>query len=238
MKDLSIIFPAYNEAKRIGSTIRKFNSYLMTTRYSYELIVVDDGSTDDLVNIVKNLAIKIPDLKIVCCEKNKGKGQAVRIGMLAAEGKIKLFSDADGSTPVEEIHKILAPIENKTAKISIGSRYLEYSDVQKKQPLYRQIWSRVANFFVQKLLLPGIVDPNCGFKAFDGKTADFLFSQCSINEWSFDLEVLGLAKKNDITIQQVPVKWIHDEASKGKLRQLPKEIKNLYTIRKRLQVTT
>jgi glycosyltransferase involved in cell wall biosynthesis len=236
MKDLSIVFPAYNEAKRIGSTIKTFNAYLAKTNYDYEFIVADDGSTDDTINVVKNLEIEIPQIRLVCCEKNKGKGQAVRVGMLAAEGKLRLFSDADGATPIEELHKILAPIENKTAKIAIGSRYLAESTIQKKQPFYRQVWSRVANFFVQRLLLPGIVDPNCGFKAFDGKTAQFLFSHCTVNQWSFDLEVLGLAKKHGIQIEQVPVKWTHDEASKGKLRHLPQEIKNLYTIRKRLQM--
>ncbi|MFT5823327.1 MAG: dolichyl-phosphate beta-glucosyltransferase [Crocinitomix sp.] len=237
MKDLSIVIPAYNEAKRIVPTIQKFNAYLAKTHYSYEIIVADDGSTDDTINVIKNLEIEIPELRLVRCETNKGKGQAVRIGMLAGEGKIRLFSDADGATPIEELPNVLAPIENKEAKISIGSRYLAQSKIAKSQPFYRRIWSRLANLFVQRLLLPGIVDPNCGFKAFDGKTAQFLFAQCTVNEWSFDLEVLALARKHDLTISQIPVKWVHDEASKGKLRHLPQEIKNLYTIRKRLNLS-
>jgi dolichyl-phosphate beta-glucosyltransferase len=237
MKDLSIVIPAYNEANRIVPTIRNFNAYLAKTAYNYEIIVADDGSTDDTINIIKNLEIEIPALRLVRCEKNKGKGQAVRIGMLAAEGEIRLFSDADGATPIEELPKLLAPIENNEVKISIGSRYLAQSEIVKSQPFYRCAWSRLANLFVQRLLLPGIVDPNCGFKALDGKTAQFLFAQCTVNEWSFDLEVLALARKNHIIIAQIPVKWIHDEASKGKLRHLPQEIKNLYTIRKRLKLS-
>ncbi|NOQ74092.1 MAG: glycosyltransferase [Crocinitomix sp.] len=237
MKDLSIIIPAYNEAKRIVPTIQNINNYLAKTHYNYEIIVADDGSTDDTINIIKNLEIEIPELRLMCCESNKGKGQAVRVGMLAAEGRIRLFSDADGATPIEELPNVLAPIENKEAKISIGSRYLAQSEIAKSQPFYRRAWSRLANLFVQRLLLPGIVDPNCGFKAFDGKTAQFLFSQCTVNEWSFDLEVLGLARKHGIITHQIPVKWIHDEASKGKLRHLPQEIKNLYTIRKRLNLS-
>ncbi len=236
MKDLSIIIPAYNEAKRIEPTIRKFNDYLAKTAYIYEIIVADDGSTDDTVDLIKKLELEIPSLRLVQCETNKGKGQAVRIGMLAAVGAIRLFSDADGATPIEELPKILAPIENYEAKIAIGSRYLEGSEIAKSQPFYRRAWSRIANQFVQRLLLPGIVDPNCGFKAFEGKTAQLIFSQCTVNQWSFDLEVLGLARKNNIDICQIPVKWIHDEASKGKLRHLPQEIKNLYTIRKRLEL--
>ncbi len=236
MKDLSIILPAYNEEKRIGSTLKKINDYLSKSTYSYEIIVADDGSTDETVNLVKNLQQNMPNIRIVCCETNKGKGQAVRVGMLAAEGQIRLFSDADGSTPIDELEKILAPIINGQAKISIGSRYLSESEITKSQPFYRRVWSRFANQIVQKMLLPGIVDPNCGFKAFEAETTHRIFSQCTVNEWSFDLEVLGLARKLGISVAEVPVKWIHDEASKGKIRHLPQEIRNLFEIRKRLQL--
>lgn len=234
MKTLSIILPAYNEMNRIEPTIRNYNSYLAETNYAYEIIVADDGSTDDTVDLIKKLQTEIQQLKLVCCETNKGKGQAVRVGMLAAKGDIRIFSDADGSIPITELDKILEPIQSGKAKISIASRYLKGSKTVIYQPLYRRIWSRLANLFVQRLLLPGIVDPNCGFKAFDGKVAERLFSQCVVNEWSFDLEVLGLAHKLNIPIAQIPITWTHDEASKGKLSHLPKEISNLFIIRKRL----
>ena len=232
---ISIIIPAYNEEKRIGKTIRIFTDYLNNTAYSYELIVADDGSTDNTVNLIKNLQKQIPQLRLVCCKTNKGKGQAVRLGMLAAKGQIHLFSDADGATPITELPNLIAPIENKEVKIAIGSRYLEKSEIKKAQPLYRRVWSRLANKFVQKLLLPGIVDPNCGFKAFDAVISHQLFSQCIVNEWSFDLEVLALAKKQNLKIAEIPVKWFHDEASKGKITQLPREIKNVFMIRKRIK---
>lgn len=236
MIELSLIIPAFNEAKRIAPTLITYSQYLDKTAYNYEIIVANDGSNDNTVEVVKKLQNSIPQIKILNCEQNKGKGQAVRLGMLVATGEIRLFADADGATPIEELEKLIAPIRSNQVKITIGSRYLDKSHIEKSQPLYRRVWSRTANYFVQRLLLPGIVDPNCGFKAFDGQTAQFLFSQCIINEWSFDLEVLGLAKKHQLSILQVPVKWIHDEASKGKLRHLPKELKNLYKIRKRLAV--
>lgn len=237
MKDLSIVFPAYNEALRIGKTLIQFNKYLQTrTNYDYELVVCDDGSTDETATVVEKLQAEIPNLRLVRCLTNKGKGQAVRVGMLAATGKIRLFSDADGSTPINELEKMLKPIQNGTVSITIGSRYLAQSHITKAQPFYRRVWSRLANRLVQKLLLPGVVDPNCGFKAFNAETAQVIFSQCTVNEWSFDLEVLALAKKLEIGIEEIPVRWIHDEASKGKIRHLPQEIINLITIRKRLHL--
>lgn len=237
MKDLSIVFPAYNEALRIGKTLIQFNQYLQThTNYDYELIVCDDGSTDETASVIEKLQVEIPNLRLVRCLTNKGKGQAVRVGMLAATGKIRLFSDADGSTPIDELEKMLEPIQNGTASITIGSRYLAQSQITKAQPFYRRVWSRLANRIVQKLLLPGIVDPNCGFKAFNAEAAQVIFSQCTVNEWSFDLEVLALAKKLEISLAEIPVRWIHDEASKGKIKHLPQEIMNLITIRKRLHI--
>lgn len=235
MKDLSIVIPAYNEVDRIEQTIRSFNTYLLQTSFSHEIIIADDGSTDETVDLVKMLQLEIPTLRLLILAKNKGKGQAVKAGMLAAKGNIRLFSDADGSTPIEELERIINPILNGKSKIAIGSRYLKESTVLIPQPFYRRAWSRIANRFVQRLLLPGIVDPNCGFKAFDGKTAAFIFSKCIVNEWSFDLEVLGIARKYNIPIAEVGVLWKNDERTKGKLSHLPQEIKNLFTIRKRIK---
>lgn len=235
MKDLSIVIPAYNEMERIEKTIRSFSNYLNDAPFSFEILVADDGSTDDTVHLIKQLQREIPMLRLLILADNKGKGQAVRAGMLAAEGKIRLFSDADGSTPIEEMDRVIAPILNGQAKISIGSRYISSSKVAIPQPFYRRVWSRIANKFVQRLLLPGIVDPNCGFKAFDGETATQIFSLCTVNEWSFDLEVLGIARKLNIPLAEVGVIWKNDDRTKGKLSHLPQEIKNLFIIRKRIE---
>jgi len=234
MKNISIIFPAYNEAERIGPTLKSFHNYLTAKNVTFEIIVVDDGSTDNTIKYVESLQQEIPNLIVIPSEKNSGKGHAVRIGMLAAQGNIRLFSDADGSTPVEEMAKVLEPLVLETADISIGSRYLALSEIAHAQPYFRRVWSRFANRVVQKILLPGIVDPHCGFKAFTAEAATKIFSQCKIDEWSFDLEVLTLARSLHFRINEIPVKWANDERSKGRISHLPREISNLYSIRKRL----
>lgn len=237
MIDLSIVIPAFNEENRISNTLLLFADYLSQKTLSYELIVVDDGSSDQTIKVVEKLTSTIPHLRILALSENKGKGAAVREGMLAAKGEIRLFSDADGATPIEELEKVIQPILDNQSDISIGSRYHENSDVQKKQPFYRVVWSRFANKIIQRLLLPGVVDPHCGFKAFTSDSANSLFQQSKINEWSFDLEILTLAKKMNFRIAEIPVKWIHDERSKGRLSQLPTEILNVYRIKKRLSKT-
>ncbi len=234
MIDLSIIIPAYNEEKRITDTLVSMSNYLLRKEYHYEILVVDDGSSDKTVRVVQALQLTVPSIRILALDRNQGKGAAVRKGMLEAKGSIRLFSDADGATPIEELKKVIHPIRSGDVDIAIGSRYLENSDVQKKQPRYRVIWSRLVNKMVQRFLLPGIVDPHCGFKAFTAASAEALFQRSSINEWSFDLEILAMAKKMGFDIKEIPVKWIHDERSKGRISQLPTEIKNVYRIKKRL----
>ena len=233
MVELSIIFPAYNEAERIAPTLRSFNNYLSAKKVTYEILVVDDGSTDNTVNLVRSLQTEIPNLQVIAQAQNQGKGAAVRTGMLQAKGKILLFSDADGSTPVEEINKLLSDLQAGTADIAIGSRYLAGAEIDKAQPKFRVVWSRFANQIVQRVLLPGIVDPHCGFKAFTAEAAEKIFPLCKVNEWSFDLEVLAYARSLNLRIAEFPVKWTNDERSKGRISQLPKEILNLYRIKKR-----
>jgi dolichyl-phosphate beta-glucosyltransferase len=238
MKELSMIIPAYNEAARIGPTLLSFYNFLATKEISFEIIVVDDGSTDQTVELVKGLKTEIPELLIIAMPHNKGKGCAVRTGMLKAQGQIRLFSDADGSTPIEEMDKLLPPILAGEADITIGSRYLDGAEIDKAQPAFRIVWSRFANRVVQQILLPGIVDPHCGFKAFSAAAAEKIFSLCTVNEWSFDLEVLALARSLNLRIAEFPVKWTNDERSKGRISQLPKEILNLYRIKKRQHYTS
>ena len=234
MTKLSIIIPAYNEAERIGPTLRSIHAHLSNKAYPFEIIVVDDGSTDNTINKVKNLRMEIPFLRILPMIRNQGKGAAVRTGMLAANGDIRVFTDADGSTPIEELEKLLEPILNNRAQIVIGSRYLKGSDVEQKQPLLRRLWSRVANGVIQRMLLPGIVDTQCGFKAFTADVTERIFPLCTVNEWAFDLELLSLAKAMNLEIAEVPVKWINDDRSKGRLSQLPGELRNLIQIRRNL----
>jgi dolichyl-phosphate beta-glucosyltransferase len=234
MVDISIIIPAYNEAERIGPTLKSFDSHLSQQGMSYEIIVVDDGSTDRTVQLVESMRPEMPHLVVIALPGNKGKGCAIRTGMLGAKGAVRLFSDADGSTPVSEMDKVLASLASKDTDVCIGSRYLDRSEIEQKQSIIRRAWSRFTNIIVQKILLPGIVDPHCGFKAFKSASAIEIFSQCEINEWSFDLEVLALARHLQLKIVEVPVKWSNDDRSKARLSHLPKEIHNLYRIKRRL----
>lgn len=236
--EISIIIPAFNEAERIGPTLRSFYNYLIQRKDSFEIIVVDDGSTDATVPFLNSMKSGIPNLIVIPSPANKGKGNAIRTGMLHAKGKIRIFSDADGSTPIDEFEKLIEPILKSQADISIGSRYLESSEINNPQPFLRRAWSRLANSVVQQILLPGIIDPHCGFKAFTASASERIFSQCEIDGWSFDLEVLSLARKMKLRINEVAVKWNNDERSKGRISQMPAEILSVYKIKKRLKKQT
>ncbi|XZF15729.1 dolichyl-phosphate beta-glucosyltransferase [Chitinophagaceae bacterium MMS25-I14] len=235
MMQLSVVIPAYNEEDRIIPTIQQFNTFLSAKNIAFEIIVVDDGSSDKTVEKVSALKHQMFSVEIISLRENRGKGCAVRQGMLAAEGQICMFSDADGSTPVWQLDKLLQPILEDKADIVIGSRYLHDSDVVKAQPGMRVAWSRLVNWFVQKLILPGIADPHCGFKAFSADAVRQIFPPCMVNGWSFDLEVLALARRMRLRTAEVPVTWVNDERSKARIRHLPREFYNVYKIRKRLQ---
>ena len=236
MCELSVVIPAYNEANRIVPTLTTIYNYLSTRGGLFEVIVVNDGSDDHTVNVVSDFAKTHEGIRLIDSRINKGKGYALRKGMLDAKGEYCMFTDADGSTPIEELEKLLAPLRENKADACIGSRYLPGASIVKRQPYYRRVWSRVSNKLVQKILLPGIIDAHCGFKAFTYSAAQALFSNAVVNGWSFDLEILALARKYNLRIQEVPVKWMNDEQSKGRLRHLPKEIASVRLIRKRMKM--
>ncbi|TDN38683.1 dolichyl-phosphate beta-glucosyltransferase [Hymenobacter sp. UV11] len=232
--ELSLIIPAFNEAQRIGLTLRRAHRFLAARPASFEILVVDDGSTDDTVALVTALACKLPGLRVLCSPANRGKGHAVRLGMRAATGGIRLFSDADGSTPIDELDPLLQALA-EGADIAIGSRYLASSQITRPQPWFRWVWSRLVNRVVQRVLLPGIVDTHCGFKAFTAAAAARTFAACTVDGWSFDLEVLARARGHGFSIREVPVRWENDERSKARLRQLPREFRYVYCLRQQLR---
>ncbi|MFH1050108.1 MAG: dolichyl-phosphate beta-glucosyltransferase [bacterium] len=207
--DLSIIIPAFNEETRIIKSLDKTIEYLDRQSYSYEIIVVDDGSTDGTINVLTNYN---QNVKVLSLGKNLGKGAAVRKGMLSAKGNIRLFSDADFSTPIYEVNKLLAEI-NAGADICIGSRALDRKLVKEHQPFYREFMGKTYNTFVQFLVFKGISDTQCGFKAFTKQATEKIFSTAKINGFSFDVEILFLAKKHGFKVEQVPVEWYNDKRS-------------------------
>jgi dolichyl-phosphate beta-glucosyltransferase len=231
--ELSLIIPAFNESQRIGLTLQRVHQFLAARPASFEIIVVDDGSTDNTVALVTALAGELPGLRVLCSPVNRGKGHAVRLGMRAARGRIRVFSDADGSTPIDELEPLLQALA-AGADIAIGSRYLAASRVTRPQPWCRRVWSRVVNRVVQRVLLPGVADTHCGFKAFTAAAAH-TFAACTVDGWSFDLEVLARARTQGLRIQEVPVRWENDARSKVRIRQLPREFQHVYHLRRQLR---
>lgn len=212
--DLSIIIPAYNEEKRIEKTIQNIVSYLSKKfADNYEIIIVDDRSKDKTVEIVKKLSRENEKIKIMVNEENYGKGYSVKKGMLNAQGKYLLFSDADLSTPIEELDKLLFWIE-KGYDIAIGSRSLKDSQVIVHQPFYREMMGKIFNKLVKIWCLSDFVDTQCGFKLFKKEVAKKIFTQTKINRFTFDVEILYLAKRNGLRIKEIPVRWINSPASR------------------------
>lgn len=204
---LSVVIPAFNEEKRIVTTLAAVEEFLAKQKYSAEVIVVDDGSTDKTSGVVTAFWRDKKYRKLISNKTNSGKGFAVKTGMLAAIGEYVLFMDADSSTPIDQLDKLLA----KTPKyeVVIGSRYLNKATVKIKQPLYRIWLSRLGNFLIQLLLIPDIYDTQCGFKLFSRSAAQEIFSLQRINRWSFDMEVLALARKLGYAVREVAVDWYH-----------------------------
>ncbi len=212
--DLSIIIPAYNEEKRIEKTIQNIVSYLAKKfADNYEIIIVDDRSKDKTVEIVKKLSRENEKIKIMVNEENYGKGYSVKKGMLNAQGKYLLFSDADLSTPIEELDKLLFWIE-KGYDIAIGSRSLKDSQVIVHQPFYREMMGKILNKLVKIWCLSDFVDTQCGFKLFNKEVAKEIFTQTKINRFTFDVEILYLAKRNGLRVKEIPVRWINSPASR------------------------
>jgi dolichyl-phosphate beta-glucosyltransferase len=209
--DVSIIVPAFNEEQRIAPTLAQLDDYLGATGLRHEIIVVDDGSTDGTVALVETIGAVRPAVRVIATSPNRGKGHAVRVGMLAARGAIRLLSDADGSIAANQIPQVVGPIFRGEADIAIGSRYADGAAVAVAQPRWRVVWSRLCNQVVQRTLVPGVRDTQCGFKAFSATAAEAVFRRSTIDGWAFDLEALALASRLGYRIAERPVEW-HDDA--------------------------
>lgn len=210
---LSVIIPAFNERERIEKTIREIDAYLAQRYGRYEIVVSDDGSTDETCGIATRLQAQGLPLRLLRGDRNRGKGHALRRGVAASAGDLILMTDADLATPIDELPQLTACIANG-ADIAIGSRGLSASRLVVRQPFYREAMGRLFNLLVQVLLLPGIYDTQCGFKLFRGPLARRLFAQMAIDRFAFDVEILGLAARGGYRIAEVPVRWAHMNHSK------------------------
>ncbi|MBM2834085.1 MAG: hypothetical protein HW406_1246 [Candidatus Brocadiaceae bacterium] len=210
---LSVIIPAYNEGKRLLPTLSKICAYLSTKDFPYEIIVVDDGSTDNTLQIVENFAKSDKHIVILTNGQNKGKGYSVRRGMLSAKGEYVFFTDADLSTPIEEVEKCLLYLMNGY-DVVIGSRSIAGSNIIVHQPWYREKMGKIFNFMVNMVLLKGIIDTQCGFKGFKRDVVKTVFSRCKIDGFSFDVEALYLSRKYNYKIKEIPIRWENSTLSK------------------------
>ncbi len=213
---LSVVVPAYNEEGRLGETLPAMYDYLHEHYRPFELLVVDDGSTDRTAAIVQQFAQQHPEVRLISYQPNRGKGHAVRTGVLQARGEWVLFSDADLATPMEELDRLAEKLR-EGYDIAIASRAAEGAQLVIRQPWYRELAGRSFNLMVQLMAVPGIRDTQCGFKLFRQQAAQDIFSRCEEDGFSFDIEVLHVAQRLGYRIAEVPVRWMHREGSKVRL---------------------
>lgn len=213
---LSIVIPAFDESARIGDSLQKILTYLQKESPSTELIVVDDGSRDDTAQVAENVFAGFPAIatKVVRYEQNRGKGFAVRTGLLEAAGDIALFSDADLSTPITELTKLIEPIRRGEFDVTFGSRALDRSLIGTHQPWRREQGGKVFNLIVRMLTGLPFWDTQCGFKAFNMQKFRPLVPLLKIDRFGFDVEFLYAAHLNDLKLKEIPVRWNDDVRTK------------------------
>lgn len=205
------MIPAYNEETRLPRTLRQVFAYLEKQSYPYEVIVVENASTDRTLEVAQIFARDHPALRVLR-ESQPGKGNAVRRGMLEARGEFRFISDADLSMPIEELSRFLPPALTNF-DVAIGSREAPGA-VRYNEPSYRHLGGRLINHVIQWLILPGLNDTQCGFKCFRGAIAETLFQQQTLMGWSFDIELLYLARRHKYRLVEVPIHWYYDAESK------------------------
>lgn len=214
--DVSIVIPAFNEERRLPPTLLDMVDYLDRQSFSYEIIVVDDGSRDDTCEVVRKFERVRKQVKLIQLPKNQGKGHAVRLGVLNTRGKTILFADADGATPIEEFARLYTAIQSGS-DIAIGSRALASLDTKVSTSVHRRLLGRIFNRWVNTVLLPSITDTQCGFKMFTRNSALFLFRRQNSDRFSFDVEILYIATKAALRIQEVAINWNNIPGSKVNL---------------------
>ncbi len=215
MKKLSVVIPAYNEENRIGVTLEATNAYLAKQGMDYEILVVIDGAKDNTAGVVQSLQSRIPALRMINNKENHGKGFVVKQGMLEAVGEIRLFMDADGSTAVDHITSFL-PYFDKGFDVVVGSRRIKGANITVHQPWFRDFLGGVFRFIVHTLVPVGVTDSQCGFKAFTADATVKVFPKQTIDRWAFDVEILALARKEGLKIEEAPVTWKNDTESQVK----------------------
>lgn len=228
---LSIIVPAYNEEKRLPRTLNEIDKYLRKQKYDYEIVVVSDGSKDKTAEVVRKLESKIKGLRVIDNKENHGKGYVVRQGLMESTGEYRLFTDADNSTSIDHVEKLL-PYFKKGYDIVIGSRDVKGAKLDPPQSWNRVLVGNIFNLLVQFLVgLWGIWDTQCGFKALSAKAVNDIMPKCLIDKWAFDPEIMKIGQNMGYKIKEVPITWKNDPDSKVKLSGMVKMGFDLLKIR-------
>ena len=211
---LTIVVPAFNEERRLRATLVVLSDYLRRQPWDWEIRVVDDGSLDSTVRIVESFAVGEPRV-VVQREPHRGKGGAVKAGLIAASAEYRFICDADLSMPIAEISRFLPPAA-AGFDVAIGSREGQAAR-RIGEPTYRHVMGRLFNFVVQRLVLPGIDDSQCGFKMFTARAVASIFPLVTVNGWAFDVEALAIARARGLRILEVPIEWHYREESQVKM---------------------
>jgi glycosyltransferase involved in cell wall biosynthesis len=229
---LSIIIPAHNEETRLPRSLGQVFAFLHQQEYSFEVLVAENGSTDRTLETARDLALQYPNMSVLH-EDLPGKGRALRVGVLAACGQYRFIADADFSMPVEQLNRFLPPVAS--GDITIASREAPGA-IRYNEPAYRHLTGRVFNFFIRMLLLPGLQDTQCGFKCFRGPVAEDIFRYQTLTGWSFDVELLAIARRRGYSIREIGIPWYFVEGSKvNVLRHSWSMFFDLLTIRHNLR---
>lgn len=234
--DLSIIIPAYNEEAVLKTTLTAVFEYCSKHDRSYEVIIVDDGSTDTTPTVAQTFCNQSSAFHTLTHSTNLGKGASVHDGMLAATGSVIIFMDADSATPIATLDTFM-PWFEKGFDIVIGSRYLPTSTILLAQPWYRVLLGRIGNLFIQLLLLEGVVDTQCGFKAFTFKAARAVAPRQCVTGWGFDMELLAIGRQMGFRIAEVPVEWKNSTVRSSRFRPIRdahRTLKDLFVIKMNL----
>jgi dolichyl-phosphate beta-glucosyltransferase len=208
---LSVVIPAFNEALRLPRTLRAIRAYLGERGHSYEIVVVDDGSADDTA--ARAAAAGGADVRVLRNDRNRGKGYSVKRGMLGANGARRLMTDADLSTPIEDLPRLMARMD-EGYDVVIASRALPGAKIEIHQPWYRENMGRVFNLLVRAVAVPGLHDTQCGFKLFAAEAAEDAFGAARMDGFAFDVEVLVIARARGRRVAEVPVTWRNDAATR------------------------
>jgi len=213
---ISIVIPAFDEAERLGDSIRQILSFIKRENLAAELIVVDDGSNDETAKIAEQTCAEFSDIdsRVIRYEPNRGKGFAVKTGLLQANGEVALFSDADLSTPIDELFKLVKPIQDGEYDVTFGSRALDRSLIGTHQPWRREQGGKVFNLLVRTLTGLPFWDTQCGFKAFNLQKFRPLLDLMTIDRFGFDVEFLYVANYKGLRLKEIPVRWDHCEGTK------------------------